>query len=79
MMPKFNLSVAAVTALSVGMLFAATEMASAQKAKKMTYEQAYAACAKDIQANVPPETTTSAGRYTRGAACMKKYGYRLKK
>jgi hypothetical protein len=76
-MSKSN-SIAAI-ALTVTMLFAVTEVASAQKAKKLTYEQAWAACSKDVQANVPPETTTSAGRYTRGAACMKKYGYRLKK
>ena len=33
-----------IVALSVGMLFAATELASAQKANKMTYEQAYEKC-----------------------------------
>jgi penicillin V acylase-like amidase (Ntn superfamily) len=67
-------------ALSVGMLFAATDMASAQKkAKKLTYEQAWAACQKDVQTALPGDTTQSAARYTRGAACMKIHGYRLKK
>ena len=43
-MPKSNRPIAAVVALSAGMLFAATEIASAQKAQKMTYEQAYEKC-----------------------------------
>jgi len=47
---------------------------------KMSYEQAFTKCKSEISANVPmADTTTSGARYTAGAACMKKYGYRLKK
>jgi hypothetical protein len=71
-------SIMAVAALSVVVSFAATEMASAQKAKKMTYEEAYKTCQATDMVGVPGETV-AAGRTTRAAACMKKYGFRLKK
>jgi hypothetical protein len=46
----------------------------------MTYEQAFAACKKDVDANVGgTEALTSAARHSRGAACMQKHGFRLKK
>jgi hypothetical protein len=46
----------------------------------MSYEDAFTKCKAEISANVPmSETTTSAARYSAGSACMKKYGYRLKK
>jgi hypothetical protein len=49
-------------------------------AKKMSYEQAWGKCRAEVGASVPGnDTTTSAARYTVGSACMKKYGYRLKK
>jgi hypothetical protein len=68
-----------VIALSVAMLFAATDITSAQqKAKKLTYEQAWAECKKEV-AVLGSDAVTSASRYTRGAACMKQHGYRLKK
>jgi hypothetical protein len=67
-------------AASAAMLLAATDTTLAQKkAKKLTYEQAWAECRKDVQANLPGDTTQSAARYTRGAGCMKQHGYRLKK
>jgi hypothetical protein len=69
-----------IVAVSAAMLFAGADMASAQKkGKKVTYEEAWEICRKDVQANLPGDTTQSAARYTRGAGCMKKYGYRLKK
>jgi hypothetical protein len=61
-------------------LIAAGALSSAASAAKMTYEQAFAKCKAEISGNVPmQETTTSAARYSAGSACMKKYGYRLKK
>jgi hypothetical protein len=78
-MTRFNSPIAFVAMLSAGLLFGAADSASAQKTKKVSYEEAWALCRADVQANTPPETTQSAARYTRGAACMKKYGYRLKK
>ena len=75
-MVKLNLIGSAI-ALCVALLgFADT--ASAAKAKRLTYEQAWAECKKDVSI-LGGEATTSAGRYTRGAACMKQHGYRLKK
>ncbi len=52
--------------------------ASAASKKKLTYEQAYAKCKAIIDKEGTPGTTTQANvRYTRGGACMKKYGYKL--
>lgn len=46
----------------------------ASAAKKLTYEQAYAKCKSVMdKARVSGHTE----RYTVGAGCMKKYGYRL--
>jgi hypothetical protein len=77
-MLKSNL-VGAVIALSVALPLALAGTASAQtKAKKLTYEQAWAECKKDL-GFLGGDAATSAGRYTRGAGCMKQHGYRLKK
>ena len=77
-MSKSNLPIAAVVALSAGMLFAATEIASAQK--KMTYEQAYEKCRTTDMVGTGSAAGPGASQaYSRGAACMKKYGFRLKK
>ena len=80
-MRKPGLSIVTITVLSVGMLFAATDMTSAQQqaAKRLTYEQAWAFCKQQVTSVLGNEATTTAGRYTRGAACMKEQGYRLKK
>jgi len=51
---------------------------SASAKKKLTYDQAYARCKSVMDKEGTPGTSTQANvRYTRGAACMKKYGYRL--
>ena len=48
--------------------------------KKLTYEQAWEVCKKEMDKMGIFGTSTQANeRHTRGAACMKKYGYRLKK
>lgn len=61
-------------------LVATVAITSAASAAKMTYEQAFAKCKAEISANVPmQDTTTSSAKYTAGSACMKKYGFRLKK
>jgi hypothetical protein len=71
--------------LTSGMLAAITMSAvafsgAAEAKSKMSYEQAFGKCKAEISKNVPmSDTTTSAARYTAGSACMKKYGYRLKK
>ncbi|MFL4969627.1 MAG: hypothetical protein ACJ8DY_05605 [Xanthobacteraceae bacterium] len=77
-MLKFNL-LGLTLALSVTLPLALAGTASAQtRAKKLTYEQAWAECKKDL-AFLGGDAATSAARYTRGAGCMKQHGYRLKK
>ena len=66
-----------VAALAVAMPLTLADTASAAKAKKLTYDQAWIACKKFVAAALPGDTAQSAARYTRGAACMKKYGHRL--
>jgi hypothetical protein len=46
--------------------------------KKLTYEQAWEVCKKEMDKMGIFGTTTQANeRHTRGAACMKKHGYRI--
>ena len=48
------------------------------KTKKLTYEQAWDACKKEMDKMGIFGTTTQANeRHTRGAACMKRYGYKI--
>jgi hypothetical protein len=68
-----------VAFLFAGMLvFYAVPDAYAQK-KKLTYEQAFALCKKDVDSVFPGREYDTAGRYARGGACMKQQGYNLKK
>jgi hypothetical protein len=67
----------ATIVLSVAMAGAA-DTALAAKAKKISYDQAWAECKKDL-AFLGGDAATTAARYTRGAGCMKQHGYRLKK
>ena len=65
-------------AVMLGGAFASTDIASAATKKKLTYEEAYARCKSIMDKEGTWGTSTQANvRYTRGAACMKKYGYRL--
>jgi hypothetical protein len=51
---------------------------NASAAKKVTYDQAWAICkAKMDKAGVYGTGLQANERYTRGAGCMKKYGYRI--
>lgn len=46
--------------------------------KKLTYEQAWEVCKKEMDKMGIFGTSTQANeRHTRGAACMKKHGYRI--
>ena len=76
-MRKLNVLIVTVT-LAAAIVLAGP--ASAQTTKKMTYAEAYAACKKELDAAGAPGVNVSAqARYTMGAGCMKKYGFRLKK
>lgn len=69
-----------IVTLSLVAFFAIASAPTASAAKKMTYESAFAKCKQEISASVPgSDVTTSAARYTAGSACMRKYGFRLKK
>jgi hypothetical protein len=51
--------------------------ASAQK--RLSYEQAWAQCKKEVVAMYPSEAAGTNQRYARGMSCMQRYGYRLKR
>jgi len=74
-MVKFKF-LGAVAALSAAALLVPATTASAAKAKKISYEEAWATCRTEVSI-LPGEQQQN--RYARGAACMKKHGYRLKK
>ena len=68
-----SLVVAAAFVMSSGL--ADTAVA---KTKKLTYEQAWDACKKEMdQMGVFGTSTQANERHTRGAGCMKKYGYKI--
>ena len=65
-------------ALAIGAMIALPGVVSA--AKKLTYEQAWAQCKKELDAaGVFGVGFDAKARSTAGGACMKKHGYRLKK
>jgi hypothetical protein len=51
--------------------------ASAQK--KLTYEDAYRRCKQQVDRVYPTGSEATTGRYLQGGACMKQYGFNLKK
>ena len=60
-------------ATTLAIAFAFGDSASAAR-RKLTYDQAYAKCKAELdKARLAGHTE----RYTVGAGCMKKYGYRL--
>jgi hypothetical protein len=66
-----------VIALPVAAVFVFSAAAQAIAQKKVSYEQAWAACKSQIDRTTPGDQQTA--RASAGAGCMKKYGYRLKK
>ena len=70
------LSVLLAGAFIVG--FGLADNAYAAKKKKLTYEQAWDVCKKEMDKMGIFGTSTQANeRHTRGAACMKKHGYKI--
>jgi len=58
--------------------FGLAENAYAAKKKKLTYEQAWDVCKKEMDKMGIFGTGIQANeRYTRGAGCMKRYGYKI--
>jgi hypothetical protein len=66
---------AALSFAGVLVIFGAPD-ASAQK--KMSYEQAYRICKQQVDRTYPTTLETT-GRQLHGGACMKQYGFNLKK
>ena len=70
--------VAILSVIIVG-AFAVSDSALA-KVKKLSYEDAFAKCKQEIGTGAPgSESLSTSQRYSSGGACMKRYGYRLKK
>lgn len=68
---------AALVAGAFVVTFGLADNALAAK-KKLTYDQAWEACKKEMdKAGIPGTSTQANERHTRGAACMKKHGYRI--
>lgn len=55
---------------------ASTAFAGPQKNKRLSYEDAWAVCKKYVDEGVKSWDQTSQ-RYSRGASCMHKYGYKI--
>jgi hypothetical protein len=69
-MPRFHF-----VTISVLALVASVGMASAQQQKKkMTKEEAWSLCTAEVSV-IPADQHSQ--RYARGAACMKKYGFKI--
>ena len=69
---------ATLLAATLAGVFCFADNASAATKKKLTYDEAYARCKAIMDKEGTPGTSTQSNvRYTRGAACMKKYGHRL--
>ncbi len=68
----------AFLAVVLAAAFGFANNASAAAKKKLTYDEAYAKCKSILDKEGTPGTSTQSNvRYTRGAACMKKYGHKL--
>jgi hypothetical protein len=64
-----------VIALSVAVPLALADAAfAAKKAEKLTFEQAWAVCKTQVDKLAADQQSA---RYSRGAACMHHYGYRI--
>jgi hypothetical protein len=76
-----TLSCRILTALLAGAFVVGSglaENAYAAKKKKLTYEQAWEVCKKEMdKMGIFGTSTQAVERHTRGAGCMKKHGYRI--
>jgi len=71
---KSPLSAVLAIALIGGVGYAGDALAK----KKVSYDQAWKICKDQMDKDKIPGTTGQSNeRYTRGAGCMKKYGYRI--
>jgi len=75
-MIKFHLRFAMNTML-IAAAFGVVGVSDALAAKKVPYDKAWADCKTQVDRTAPGDQ--AAARHSAGAACMRKYGYRLKK
>jgi hypothetical protein len=68
----------AVLSLAAGMLVV-SGVPDAFAQQKLSYEQAFARCKADLDRTFPSGSQNTAGRNSRGGACMKQLGFNLKK
>ena len=68
---------AALIALCSAATLTILSVSDASAQKKPSYDQAMAQCKSQVDRAVPGDQPSA--RYSAGAACMKKLGYRLKK
>lgn len=71
-MQKFHVTLA--TLASAALLIAVVPAHAQQKKEKISREQAWSICAAEVS-KLPGDQHSQ--RYAAGAACMKKYGYRI--
>ena len=71
-MRKFQIAV--VTLFSAALVASVGPAAAQDKKTKITREQAWSICTAEVQA-IPSDQHSQ--RYARGAACMKKYGFKI--
>jgi hypothetical protein len=76
-MPRIRQICGMVVLSSAVLVLAGVPDASAQK--KLSYEDAYGKCKAQLDRTFPSGSTSTTGRNTAGAACMKQMGYQLKK
>ena len=70
-----NLKAVGVVIVSIAMALGVADTAfAAKKRAHVTYEQAWARCKVFVD---KLQTDAQSQRYSRGAACMHQYGYRL--
>jgi hypothetical protein len=71
-MRKFQIAVVAL--FSAALLASAAPAAAQKKEKKITKEEAWSRCTAEVSV-IPSDQHGQ--RYARGAACMKKFGYKI--
>jgi hypothetical protein len=75
MLRFFGHSGTAASFVAMLTLAGAPDAVAQNKLNKLTYEQAWAACIKDVKSNYPNEYSATNQRYPRFMNCMFDYGY----
>jgi hypothetical protein len=79
-MPKSKATLCVAIALSFSALLVVPASAQQKTAKKISYEEAFRRCKAFMdkeKGSLGAGTTSDANKSTRGASCMRRFGYRL--